>query len=359
MLLLALFCGISLQKVSGSQPITGCDRNSVGIQYRSVIPDSSLTASSFFNIYFAPQHGRLHDAYGWSPITEYNERDYLQIDLGGLTEVCGVATQGCGNNNEWVTKYKLHFSKRGAIWDTYQENGTEKIFQGNSDMSTVEIRCLQNLQSARYIRFVPTAFHTYKTMRVEVFTSYLDGPKIIPHQRSLQLTWRIMDNITVVSYLMEFKNKSRIESLILPNDTMEYNLTNLQPYTEYSVRLKGMLTSDGAGVWSNWINAKTAAAVPECSPVITNIQAISSTSISMAWQQDPTCLNGILRGYIIQYSLLDNSTVQSINITDDRLSTSRNVSGLRKYTIYSFRILAYTIGEGPLSNASVIRTAED
>ena len=100
-------------------------------------------------------------------------------------------------------------------------------------------------------------------------------------------------------------------------------------------------------------------AVPECSPVVTNIQAASSTSINVAWQQDSTCLNGMLRGYIIQYRVLGNSTAHSINITDDRLTADRNVSGLRKYTNYSFRILAYTIGEGPLSKASVIKTGED
>jgi hypothetical protein len=92
--------------------------------------------------------------------------------------------------------------------------------------------------------------------------------------------------------------------------------------------------------------------------VITNIQAASSSSFRVAWQQDSTCLNGILRGYILLYSLLVHSTLQGINITDPS-STSKTVTGLSKYTKYSFQILAYTIGEGPLSDAYVKRTAED
>ena len=40
-------------------------------------------------------------------------------------------------------------------------------------------------------------------------------------------------------------------------------------------------------------------------------------------------------------------------------ATSAVVSGLDKYTEYSFQVLAYTVKNGPLSNALVKRTNED
>jgi hypothetical protein len=61
----------------------------------------------------------------------------------------------------------------------------------------------------------------------------------------------------VTSYLIELENKSTIQRLTLPNDTMKYNLTNLQPYTEYSVRVKAISPNKKDGLLSNWINVKT------------------------------------------------------------------------------------------------------
>ena len=55
--------------------------------------------------------------------------DYLQIDLGALYWVCGVATQGehDNGNNEWTTKYKISLSMNNIIWDIYQWHGSDKV----------------------------------------------------------------------------------------------------------------------------------------------------------------------------------------------------------------------------------------
>ena len=54
--------------------------------------------------------------------------NYLQVDLGAVRWVCSVATQGnYYNQNEWVARYKLTVSIDGVSWNTYQENGINKV----------------------------------------------------------------------------------------------------------------------------------------------------------------------------------------------------------------------------------------
>ena len=92
------------------------------------IPDGSLSASSKANNERGPSAGRLNgDNRGWSPETNTNHADYLQIDLQYDYVICAVATQGSFNNNQWITKYKIKLSLDGVTFNTYKENNTEKV----------------------------------------------------------------------------------------------------------------------------------------------------------------------------------------------------------------------------------------
>ena len=55
--------------------------------------------------------------------------EYLQIDLREVSWVCAVATQGSGQAQEWVTKYKVQVSRDGVAWNAIQENNTDKVKQ--------------------------------------------------------------------------------------------------------------------------------------------------------------------------------------------------------------------------------------
>lgn len=59
---------------------------------------------------------------------------YLQIDLGKVTKVQQVATQGNPTSavkndrqKRWVTKFSLEFSDDGKNWTEYQESGELKV----------------------------------------------------------------------------------------------------------------------------------------------------------------------------------------------------------------------------------------
>ena len=112
--------------------ILGCTNyKAIGVQNNSV-PDSSMTASSYYDSYHNASNGRLHGNYGWQPRTRFNPDDYLQIDLGTAHVICAVATQGAGPvlsvyDKEWVTEYKLNYSMGQSDWTTYQENYGDKV----------------------------------------------------------------------------------------------------------------------------------------------------------------------------------------------------------------------------------------
>ena len=100
----------------------------VGVADPSIIPESSLTASSYFDSRYLPQYGRLNDTrgHGWCPKT-MEEASYLQIDLGTRREVCAVVTEEGRYPIEYVESDKLGFSLDGASWLLYKEAGEDKV----------------------------------------------------------------------------------------------------------------------------------------------------------------------------------------------------------------------------------------
>ena len=95
------------------------------------ISDSQLTASSELNSYHGIRRARLHtketDVYSrgsWVSATN-DLNQWYQVDLGKITPVTHVATQG---RNSWspaqmVTTYKLQFSGDGASFMFYKKEG--------------------------------------------------------------------------------------------------------------------------------------------------------------------------------------------------------------------------------------------
>ena len=90
-----------------------------------------------------------------------------------------------------------------------------------------------------------------------------------------------------------------------------------------------------------------------------NVKALtrSSTSILVEWSP-PSKLdrNGIITHYIVKYSSLNSES--SINTTDN--ATQILVTGLRKYTNYSFTLRAVNeIGVGPPSVEDATNTTSE
>ena len=95
------------------------------------IPDGQLSASTEWDANLNVIQGRLRSQKSWSArVNQVNQ--WFQVDLGSeYTRVTGTATQGRGDHPQWVTKYKLQYSKDGVNFQYYREQGAEKVSQNN------------------------------------------------------------------------------------------------------------------------------------------------------------------------------------------------------------------------------------
>ena len=92
----------------------------------SVIFDQRFSASSSLSGR-RPSDGRLKGSNAWIPATNNDNNDFLQIDLGSLYFVCGVATQGNPTNDYWTKTYKIETSLDNDVWAFYSEGVSEKV----------------------------------------------------------------------------------------------------------------------------------------------------------------------------------------------------------------------------------------
>ena len=91
--------------------------------------DRQISASSQLDAYHAAMHGRLNikataiNAGSWSAGSN-DANQWLQVDLDSqYTIVTRVATQGRSDDAQWVTRYRLQYSKDGASFQYYREPG--------------------------------------------------------------------------------------------------------------------------------------------------------------------------------------------------------------------------------------------
>lgn len=92
------------------------------------IADGQITASSQWDANHRPSQARLNliisfpKSGSWTAyISDVNQ--WLQVDLGDqYTNVTRIATQGRQDNDQWVTKYNLHYSDDGITFDYYRDN---------------------------------------------------------------------------------------------------------------------------------------------------------------------------------------------------------------------------------------------
>ncbi|KAL9950901.1 hypothetical protein ACROYT_G043472 [Oculina patagonica] len=103
-----------------------CQIQALGVSSSDAFPDNSFSASSSRSGNEASK-GRLNGDGAWSPNTDSNANDYLQIDLKYKFVICAVATQGKSNADHWTIEYNLHLSLNGNDWVTYQENNVDKV----------------------------------------------------------------------------------------------------------------------------------------------------------------------------------------------------------------------------------------
>ena len=90
------------------------------------ITNGQLTASSYYNHYLAPWHGRLNHRWSWS-VRHRNNRQWFQVNFQEIYRIRGIGTQGRQDANQWVKSYTLSYGMNGVDFAQYRENGRVKV----------------------------------------------------------------------------------------------------------------------------------------------------------------------------------------------------------------------------------------
>uniref|UniRef100_A0A665TRQ5 Contactin associated protein like 3 n=1 Tax=Echeneis naucrates TaxID=173247 RepID=A0A665TRQ5_ECHNA len=108
----------------------------------------SFRCFSLSHVFLCPGAG------GWSPLSS-DRYQWLEVDLGGRTQITAVATQGRYGSSDWLTAYLLMFSDTGHNWKQYRQEDNIGAFSGNSNADSVVQHKLQHPVIARFVRLIP------------------------------------------------------------------------------------------------------------------------------------------------------------------------------------------------------------
>uniref|UniRef100_A0A8D2KUW4 Neogenin n=1 Tax=Varanus komodoensis TaxID=61221 RepID=A0A8D2KUW4_VARKO len=179
--------------------------------------------------------------------------------------------------------------------------------------------------------------------------------------RFIKLTWRAPasdphgDNLTYsVFYTKEAVNRERVENTSHPGE-MQVTIQNLMPETVYVFRVVAH-NKQGPGESSVPLKVATQPEVQLPGPA-PNIRAyaISPTSVAVSWET-PLSGNGEIQNYKLYYMEKGTENEQDVEVG----GLSYTVPGLKKYTEYSFRVVAYNKhGPGVSTQDVVVRTLSD
>ncbi|PFX12512.1 Receptor-type tyrosine-protein phosphatase F, partial [Stylophora pistillata] len=363
-------------EVFGVKQKPTCNMEAIGLASGGTIPNSSFTATSFYDDRYKPFLGRLNaNARGWGPKQRNDPKDYLQIDLLYEHFICAVATQGSKESDEWTREYKINLSLDGAKFFAYNETSIEKLFPGNSNRDSIVKNSLQEFVSAKFIRFQPTQRKVWKVLRVEVYGILLTKVPSKP-PTALKLTassptsiiasWQLPPVFARHGRIKGFKlfyrkkesGKTAKTSVINNGTRFSRNVSGLERYTEYEFQVLAF-TSFGDGPKSTVKTEKTMEDAPSQPPTHFNVIVNSSTSVTASWQPPPEeSRHGIIEGFKLHYKKKDSGSATVLTINSRKTST--RVTKLYRYTEYEFQVLAFTsAGDGPNSSAVFRTTMED
>ena len=143
----------------------------IGIQSCHSVTDTSLKSSSNWDTDHSETRSRLH--YNQSPgslswCAKVNDNtQWIQVSLPNVTTIAGIATQGRGDLDQWVTKYEVLYNDTGSESEFIRY---PKVLSGNYDRYTAIINPLKPFR-ASVIRIRPLEWHAHISLRWEVYTS--------------------------------------------------------------------------------------------------------------------------------------------------------------------------------------------
>lgn len=170
-------------------------------------------------------------------------------------------------------------------------------------------------------------------------------------QTSVIIQWKILQtNQPIDRYLIsiigEKDPQERTETIVNKNNRTTYTVDNLQPNTEYSIRLSTSVFNRP----SNTIVVRTLESVPSSSPTDVHVELTSVSSLSLRWNPP---LESEQNGRIIAYKVNclganETSSIRLANISAD--AKGLHIKNLIEHMQYCISVAARTsLGYGPYS----------
>ncbi|XP_067312783.1 neogenin 1a [Pseudorasbora parva] len=178
--------------------------------------------------------------------------------------------------------------------------------------------------------------------------------------RFIKLTWRLPaephgEDVTYsVYYSLEGTNRERIVNTSRPGE-MQVTIQNLMPDTTYAFRVVAH-NRNGPGERSAPLRVATQPEVQVPGPA-PNLHAVvtSPSTVSLSWDV-PLIGNGEIQNYKIYYMEKGMDNEQDLDVN----TLSYTMTGLKKFTEYSFRVVAYNKhGPGVSTEDISVRTYSD
>eukprot|EP00795_Rhopilema_esculentum_P000852 gene852-10600_t len=128
------------------------------------IPQARFFATSVLksDVDFQPYAASLHHKTQWCSKTYSTvSKEYLQVDLGVVKLVSGIAMQGHSSSSDRVTEFQIQYSENGVSWQFYKDlQNLEQKFNGTrtTRQATVDTKVSWFLNTrARFVRIIGTA----------------------------------------------------------------------------------------------------------------------------------------------------------------------------------------------------------
>ena len=102
------------------------------------IPNSAISATSSLNQYHGPERARLNTVKSgsfigaWVPKTQ-DIGQFVQVDLGKIDKITGLATRGREDSSQWVKSYSISYSVEGGPFLPYNNNQVDAALKEMSN----------------------------------------------------------------------------------------------------------------------------------------------------------------------------------------------------------------------------------
>ncbi|GFQ81296.1 tyrosine-protein phosphatase Lar [Trichonephila clavata] len=329
-------------------------------------------------------------------LTPYTEYEFYVIAVNaigrGSPSLPAIVTTGetePGSAPRNVQATPLSTSTVVVQWDPPKEpNGQVtgyKVYYTINPQTPTQTWLSQIVDNNQLTTISDMKTHAIYTIRVQAFTSRGPGPLSAPIQvktqqgvpsqptnlratptsaTSVQLTWSRPSNTgeNIIGYELYWNDTfTQHESHREIPDVETYTLGDLYPDTVYYVWVAAK-SKRGEGAATPPVHVRTEQYAPSAPPMEVTGVTLNARSLRISWEPPPkNHWNGILTFYKVLYLKSDKPPVPStasVKIVDAR-NTHVILDKLSTWTEYRIWVLAGTeAGEGPLSEAIVLRTDE-